>query len=108
MRDDFAKLGKVPPRSISESEADNFVAGKAVNDVIERSIKKDFAVINNEDPIAQLGDVLHVMAGQHCDDAMLRIVNPQKLAYPLLTHDVEPDCRFIKKKNARLVNERAD
>ena len=46
---------------------------------------------------AQLLDVLHVMAGEHGDDAMLGIVEAQKFAHAFLADDIEADRRFIEK-----------
>src|SRR5207237_1572519 len=91
-----------------EGEANNFVAGEPVDDGIKRPVEEDFAVIDDDDAIAQLLNVLHVMAGQHRDDAVLRIIESKKFADALLTNDVQADRRLIEEKDARLVDERRD
>jgi hypothetical protein len=47
--------------------------------------------------MTQLLDVLHVMAGEQCDDAMLLVVDAQKFADSFLANHVQTDCRLIKK-----------
>src|SRR3954469_24740045 len=84
------------------------MAGKAVDDGAEWTVKKDFAVIDDEDAVAQLLDVLHVMAGQHRDDAMFLVVDAQKFTNPFLTDDIEADGRLVEEENTRLVDERGD
>ena len=65
-------------------------------------------MIDHQNPMAQLLDILHVMAGKQRHDVMLLIVDTQKFADALLTDHIQPDRRFIEKKHARLVNERSN
>src|SRR5688500_2299532 len=83
-----------------ETEGDDFVGGKPVNDVGERPVKKNAAMIDNDHPLTQLLDVLHVMAGQHRDDAVLRIVLAEELADFFLTGHVETNGRLIEEKDS--------
>ena len=39
---------------------------------------------------------------------MFLVIDAQKLADTFLTDDIQPNCRFVEEKHARLVNERGD
>jgi len=60
---DFAKNGEIARDRPVESKVEDLVARKTIDDLIERSIKEDFSVIDHQDAMTQLLDVLHVMAG---------------------------------------------
>ena len=66
----------------------------------ERPVEEDLAVIDHDDAIAQLLDVLHVMARQHRHDAVLAIVDAEELAHALLADDVESDRRLVEEEHA--------
>src|SRR6266487_4549569 len=91
-----------------KSQADDLVAGKAVDDLTKRSVKKNLAMVDDENAMTKLFNVLHVMAGQEGHDAVFFIVDPQKFADALLTNDVQTDGWFVEKKDPRLVNQRRD
>ena len=65
-------------------------------------------MIDHQDAVTKFFDILHVMARQQRDDAMLLVINAQKLADTFLAYHIQADCRFIQKKDARFVNERGD
>ena len=58
----FAERRKIAFGRLRKGEADDFESREAIDDGVERTIKKDFAVIDDDDAVAQLLDVLHVMA----------------------------------------------
>jgi hypothetical protein len=62
-------------------------------------------VIDHENAMTQFLDILHVVAGQQCNNVMFLIVNTQKFANPFLTDHVQANRWFIEKKHARFVNE---
>src|SRR6202011_4483875 len=99
---DFPEGGKIARARRLEGEADNLVTRKPVDDRIERAVEKDFAMIDDDDAVAQLLDVLHVMAGQHRHDLVLRVVEAEKFSHPFLANDVEADRGLVEKKNAWL------
>src|SRR5205085_3554369 len=104
----FAKRRKIAFGRLRKSKADDFVAGEAIDDGIERTVEKDFAVVDDNDAVAQFLDVLHVMARQHRHDLMFGIVEPEKFAHSFLTYDVETNRGLVEKKDAGLVEERGD
>ena len=87
---------------------DELGIGKAIHHVAEAAIEEDRAVINDNDPLAQLLDVGHVMAGEQDRRLLLRIVLPQELADDLLRNDVQADGRLVQKEDFRLVQQRRD
>src|SRR5438552_12327315 len=95
LRYDLAELTEVTVRFPAKGQADDFITGKPIDDVVERTIEENLSVIDDHDPIAQLRDVLHVVTGEQGDNAMLGIVDPQKFAHPFLTNDIETNRRFI-------------
>src|SRR5205807_3085572 len=105
---DFAERREIAFPFFFESKTENFVPGKSIDDLRQRTVEENLAVIDHEHAIAQLFDVLHVMAGQQRDNAMFLVVNAQKFADAFLTDYIQADCRFIKKQHARLVNQRSD
>src|SRR6476620_3621170 len=95
LRYDLAELSEVTLGLPANLQADDFITGKPIDDVVERAIEENLSVIDDYDPVAQLRDVLHVMTGEQGDNAMLGIVDPQKFAHPFLTTDIETNRRFI-------------
>ena len=71
------------------------MSGKSIDDLRQRAVEENLAVINHQHAIAKFFDVLHIMAGEERDNVMFRVVNAQELADALLTDHIEPDCRFI-------------
>src|SRR5204863_9864143 len=108
LRYDFAELRKISFANILQGQADNLVSGESIDNGIERSIKEDLAVIDNDDAIAKLFNVLHVMTCQHRHNPVLGVVESKKFADALLTYDIETDGWFIEKKDPGLVDERRD
>src|SRR5207253_9990937 len=98
----------VPLADVLERQADNLVSGESIDDGIERSIKEDLAVIDNDDAIAKLFNVLHIMTCQHRHNPVLGVVESKKFAHALLTHHIEADGWFIEKKDPGLADERRD
>ena len=82
------------------------MTGETVDDFVERTIEENFAVIDDENAMAKFFDVLHVMTGQQCHNAVFLVVNAQKFSHPLLTNDIQPDRRFVQKQHPRLMDER--
>ena len=82
--------------------------GKAINDLGQRAVKENSAVVDYQHTVAKFFDVLHVMAGEQRDNAMFLVVNAQKLADAFLTDHIQANGRFIEKKHARLMNKRSD
>src|SRR5947207_15510753 len=80
LRHHFAELGEIAFRLTGKSQADDLIAGKAVDNGIERAVEKNLSMIDNHDPIAQLRDVLHVMTDQECYEAGLGSINASELA----------------------------
>src|SRR5262245_16193819 len=74
---DFTERGQVACLFFFESKTQNFIARKTIDDLCQRAVEKDLAVIDHQHAVTQLLDVLHVMAGEQCDDAMFLIVDPQ-------------------------------
>src|SRR2546423_6843704 len=87
---------KIPRLLFVKRQAEDFVNGEAIDNFIERSIEKDFAVIDDQHTTSQFLDVLHVMTREQRHNAMLSIINAQKLADPLLADDVQADRRFVQ------------
>ena len=61
------------------------MAGEAVDDLGERPVKKDFAVVDDENAMTKLFDVLHIMTGQERHDAVFLIVDAQKFTDTLVS-----------------------
>src|SRR6266480_3875565 len=95
LRYHLTELAEITLRFPAKCQADDFITGKPIDDVVERAIEENLSVIDDHDPVAQLRDILHVMTGEQGDNAMLGIVDPQKLAHPFLTNDIETNRRFI-------------
>ena len=104
----FAKLGQVAGRFLLEGETENLVPRKSINDLRERTVEEDFAVVDHQDAMTKFLDILHIMAGQQRDDTMFLVVDTQKLADTFLTHDIQPNGRLVEKQHARLMNEGGD
>src|ERR1700693_1557674 len=51
--DHFAEARKIARDLFVERQAENFVARETVDDFVERPIKENFAVIDNEDPVTK-------------------------------------------------------
>ena len=81
--DHFAERFEIARRRFVKGQADNLVTGKAVDDFVERAVEKNFAVIDDDDAMTKLLDVLHVMAGQHGDDACSLIVDAGGIRGPV-------------------------
>src|SRR6266487_889522 len=94
---DFAKRSQIARSFLFESKTKNLITREAIDDLCQRAIEKDFAMVDYQHPMTQRLDVLHVMAGEQCDDAMLLIVNAQKFAHSLLANHVQTDRGLIKK-----------
>src|SRR4029453_7901784 len=104
----LTELAEITLRFPAKCQADDFITGKPIDDVVEGAIEENLSLIDDHDPVAQLRDILHVMTGEQGYNAMLGIVDPQKLAHPFLTNDIETNRRFIQKQHFRSVNKRAD
>ena len=89
LRYDLPELAQITLRFPAKRQADDFITGKPIDDVVERAIEENLSVIDDYDPVAQLRDVLHVMTREQGDDAMLGIVDSQKFAHPFLTNNIE-------------------
>jgi hypothetical protein len=107
--DDFAEGGEVAGGgAVFEGEVEDFVGSEAVDDRAQRAIEEDAAFIDDDDPFAELLDVLHVVAGEHGDDAVAGIVFAQELADFFLAGDVEADGGLIEEEHAGRVEEGGD
>src|SRR6266481_203352 len=94
---DFTKRRQITCSFFFESKTKNLIAREAIDDLCQRAIEKDFAMVDYQNAMTQCLDVLHVMTGEQCDDAMFLIVDAQKFANAFLANHVQTDCRFIKK-----------
>ena len=84
------------------------MAGKTVDDLGERPVKKNLAMVDDENAMAKLFNILHVMTGQERHDAVFLVVDTQKFTDALLTNHVQTDGWFVEKEDARLMNQRGD
>ena len=65
-------------------------------------------MIDQDHPLAELLDILHVVTGQERHDFVAAVVLAEKLADFFLTHHVESDRRLVEKEYLRAVQERGD
>ena len=87
---------------------DELGIGEAVHHLAEAAIEEDRAVINDNDALAQLLDVGHVMAGEQDGRLLLRVVLAQELPHGLLGDHVQADGRLVQEQDFRLVQQRRD
>src|SRR5258706_11790858 len=74
-----------------EVDLDDLEGCELLREVIELTVKEDVAVIDDDDPLAQGGDIGHVMAGQYDRGAVLAVVLGDELSYAGLHGDVDAD-----------------
>ena len=103
LRNDFAHGREIAGSGVLKTQVDQLEAREPVDDGVERAVEKDSAMIDDDHPVTQLLDILHIMTGQHRDNSVLGVVETEKLANAFLANDIEPDCGFIQEKDARLV-----
>jgi hypothetical protein len=72
LRYHLTELAEITPIP-AKCQADDFITGKPIDDVVERAIEENLSVIDDHDPVAQLRDILHVMTGEQGDNAMLEL-----------------------------------
>ena len=65
-------------------------------------------MIDQDDPLAELLDILHVVTGQECDDLVTAVVFPEEFPDLFLAHDIETDRRLIQEENLGTVHQRGD
>src|SRR5215467_2714548 len=66
----FAECRKIARRLSFESQAQNFVSRKPIDNFFQWPVEKYPTVVDHEHTMTQLLDVLHVMAGQQRDNVM--------------------------------------
>ena len=65
-------------------------------------------MVNQDHPLAEFLDILHVVTGQQRHHAVSAVIFPEKLTDFLLADHVESDRRFVQEKNLRSVEQGGD
>ena len=89
-------------------DGDELEVGEAVHDVAQFAVEEDFAVVNDDDALAERLDVGHVMAGEENGGFLGGVVAADKFANGLLGNDVEADGGLVEKQDAGLVEQGGD
>ena len=72
------------------------------------AVEEDFAVVDDDDALAQLLDVGHVMAREQNRGFLLGIVAANEFAHGFLGNDIQADGRFVEKQHLGLMQQRRD
>jgi hypothetical protein len=76
--------------------------------LVEAAVEGDFAVVNDDDAVAEGLDVGHVVAGKQ-DGRLLRgVVALEEFAHNLLRNHIQADGRFVEEEDFGLMQERGD
>lgn len=59
-------------------------------------VKQHLALVDDDDPQAQLFHVLQVVAREYDGDAVFAIYVKEEIADTFLDHDVQADCRLVE------------
>ncbi len=84
-------------------DPDQLGISKAVHDLTEPAIEENRAVVNDDDSLAELLDISHVMAGQQNGGLVADVVFAQEFAHGFLRNDIQPNSRLIEEEDPGLV-----
>src|SRR5205085_2031458 len=82
-------------------DLDDLEGSELFGEIIELTVEENMAVVDDDDSLAQGGDVGHVMAGEDDRGAVLAVVLGDELADAGLHGDVDADGRFVEKEDGR-------
>lgn len=90
-------------------EGDDFLAGAAaVVETGEVAVVDFFAVVDDDDAVAEGLDIGHIVAGEQGGDLVTAVVVAEEVAHGFLGDDVETDGGLVEEKDAGAVEEGGD
>jgi hypothetical protein len=84
------------------------VPAEALQNVLERPIVIDAAMIDDDGPLAEGLHVFHVMAGEEHRDLALGLIELEEVLHAALRHDVQADRRLVQQQHLGTVQESGD
>jgi len=107
--EDLAKVLKILGKLGSgELDLDHLVLAETVDDLFERTIVLDLSLVDDDRPLAQRLDILHVVAGQQYGDLAFFLVVLEKLLHFALGDDIKSYRGFVQQQQIGAVEQRRD
>ena len=104
----FLQVFRPAPAAAVALNGNELEIGEPVKDLAEPAVEENGASIDDNDPLAKLLDVGHIMARKHDGGFPRRVMVAEEFADGLLGDDVEADGGFVQKKDLRLVQQGGD
>ncbi len=86
----------------------DLVPAEALQNVLERPVVIDAAMIDDDGPLAEGLHVLHVVTGEEHRDLALGLIELEEVLHAALGHDVQANRRLVQQQHLRAVQEGGD